>query len=80
MLDWIHSTDPVFCGMWAWGMSGFLYISFLNGLAVFGSMIITGVIGWFIAYMTHKEFNERKKLSGFEGQQTHMYEDKSIIF
>jgi len=60
LFNWIHSTDPGMCGVFVWFMSGFLYISFLTGLEVFGWMIVTGIIGWFIAYMTHKEFNEKK--------------------
>ena len=44
------------------------------------AMVITGLIAWFIARVSHKEFEKEKSFHGFQDQTTVEYEDRNISF
>ena len=49
-----------------------------NGPKVFFAMVITGLIGWVIARMSHSGFEEEKERYGFQDQANYEWNDKDI--
>ena len=85
LFNWVYATDPKMFGVGTWFISGFFWAAIFdwqeipkNGLKVFFAMVITGLIGWVIALMSHRDFKEKKERYGFQDQANDEWDDKDI--
>ncbi len=83
LFNLLYKMDPVEFGFAIWFVSGFAWYPIYDpymGPRILLAMVITGLIAWFIARVSHKEFEKEKSFHGFQDQTTVEYEDRNISF
>ena len=85
LFNWIYKYEEKQFGVGAGLISGFLWSAVFdwqeiskNGPKVAFAMVVTGLVCWVIARMSHSDFNEKKKHYGFQDQATNEWGDKDI--
>jgi len=72
----LHKMDPIIFGLATCFFSGFFWFA-MGGIPIIG-MTVTGVIGWLISFMVHKDFDKKKTLHGFKDMNNYEYLDRDI--
>ena len=63
----LHKMDPIIFGLATCFFSGFFWFA-MGGVPIIG-MTATGVIGWLISFMVHKDFDKKKTESTIKKNQ-----------
>ena len=73
--NWIYKYDPRLFGFMAGGLSGFIWVIVFPDymrMHITICTISTGIIGWFLSKLSHKEFEKEKIRHGFRRDEWYL--------